>query len=183
MAAPSLHKPQVRFYKIFILIFHMKDGVLEYYAKMSDLEEELQGQFCRVHKGYLVNLSSFTLPSLLCRPLKNLGKPPFVNGLQQILEVVLYACCLTAFFYPYMAGRKRGHPADIIKMLTVFASYSIIYFFNMAVSMGALVSMFSVIVLLTLAAKCGHRHYPYQHRVLLIKLYGQLPRSHNQNPE
>ena len=36
---------------------HMKDGVLEYYAKMSDLEAELQGQFCRVHKGYLVNLS------------------------------------------------------------------------------------------------------------------------------
>ena len=36
---------------------HMKDGILEYYAKMSDLEEELQGQFCRVHKGYLVNLS------------------------------------------------------------------------------------------------------------------------------
>lgn len=35
---------------------HMKDGVLEYYAKMSDLEEELQGQFCRVHKGYLINL-------------------------------------------------------------------------------------------------------------------------------
>ena len=36
---------------------HMKDGVLEYYARMSDLEEELQGQFCRVHKGYLINLS------------------------------------------------------------------------------------------------------------------------------
>ena len=36
---------------------HMKDGILEYYAKMSDLEEELQGQFCRVHKGYLINLS------------------------------------------------------------------------------------------------------------------------------
>ena len=69
------------------------------------------------------------------------------------IEVILYACCLTAFFYPYMAGRKRGHPADIIKMLAVFASYSIIYFFNMAVSMGALVCMASVIVLLTLAAK------------------------------
>ncbi len=38
-------------------------------------------------------------------------------------------------------------------MLAVFASYSIIYFFNMAVSMGALVCMASVIVLLTLAAK------------------------------
>lgn len=36
---------------------HMKDGVPEYYARMSDLEEELQGQFCRVHKGYLINLS------------------------------------------------------------------------------------------------------------------------------
>ena len=69
------------------------------------------------------------------------------------IEVILYACCLTAFFCPYMAGRKRGHPADIIKMLAVFASYSIIYFFNMAVSMGALVCMASVIVLLTLAAK------------------------------
>ena len=44
------------------------------------------------------------------------------------IEVILYACCLTAFFYPYMAGRKRGHPADMIKMLAVFASYSSIYF-------------------------------------------------------
>ena len=69
------------------------------------------------------------------------------------IEIILYACCLTAFFYPYIAGRKRGHLADIIKMLAVFASYSIIYFFNMAVSMGALVCMASVIVLLTLAAK------------------------------
>lgn len=39
------------------IVVHMKDWVLEYYAKMSDLEEELQGQFFRVHKGYLVNLS------------------------------------------------------------------------------------------------------------------------------
>ena len=30
---------------------------LEYYAKIGELEEELQGQFCRIHKGYLVNLS------------------------------------------------------------------------------------------------------------------------------
>lgn len=39
------------------IAIHTKDGVLEYYAKMGDLEEELQGQFCRVHKGYLINLS------------------------------------------------------------------------------------------------------------------------------
>lgn len=38
------------------VVIHMKDGNLEYYAKMGDLEEELQGQFFRIHKGYLVNL-------------------------------------------------------------------------------------------------------------------------------
>ena len=30
---------------------------LEYYAKIGELEEELQGQFCRIHKVYLVNLT------------------------------------------------------------------------------------------------------------------------------
>ena len=39
------------------LIEMIKDGELEYYAKIGELEEELQGQFCRIHKGYLVNLS------------------------------------------------------------------------------------------------------------------------------
>ncbi len=39
------------------IAIHFKDGVLEYYAKIGDLEEELQGQFCRIHKGYLINLS------------------------------------------------------------------------------------------------------------------------------
>jgi len=36
---------------------YTKDGELEYYAKIGELEEELQGHFCRIHKGYLVNLS------------------------------------------------------------------------------------------------------------------------------
>lgn len=39
------------------VVIHMKDGNLEYYAKMGELEEELQGQFFRIHKGYLVNLA------------------------------------------------------------------------------------------------------------------------------
>ena len=30
---------------------------LEYYARIGDLEEELRGRFCRIHKGYLVNLA------------------------------------------------------------------------------------------------------------------------------
>ncbi|MEY8518136.1 LytTR family DNA-binding domain-containing protein [Lachnospiraceae bacterium 29-84] len=36
---------------------YTKEGEVEYYAKIGELEEELQGQFCRIHKGYLVNLS------------------------------------------------------------------------------------------------------------------------------
>lgn len=39
------------------IVLYTKDGKLEYYAKIGELEEELQGQFCRIHKGYLVNLS------------------------------------------------------------------------------------------------------------------------------
>ncbi len=38
------------------VIIHQKHENFEYYANMSDLEKELQGQFCRIHKGYLVNL-------------------------------------------------------------------------------------------------------------------------------
>jgi len=39
------------------IVLYTKDGELEYYAKIKDLEEELQGNFCRIHKGYLVNLA------------------------------------------------------------------------------------------------------------------------------
>ena len=35
----------------------MKEGNLEYYAKIGALEKELCGQFFRIHKGYLVNFS------------------------------------------------------------------------------------------------------------------------------
>ena len=36
---------------------HSKDGEFVCYAKIGDLELELQDQFFRIHKGYLVNLS------------------------------------------------------------------------------------------------------------------------------
>ena len=39
------------------VVIHMNEEELEYYAKLGDLEEELQGQFLRIHKGYLVNLA------------------------------------------------------------------------------------------------------------------------------
>ena len=39
------------------IILFLKSGKLEYYGKIGDLEEELAGQFYRIHRGYLINLS------------------------------------------------------------------------------------------------------------------------------
>lgn len=35
---------------------HLRDGKFASYAKIRDLEVELQGKFFRIHKGYLINL-------------------------------------------------------------------------------------------------------------------------------
>ena len=39
------------------IVLFLKSGKLEYYGKIGDLEEELAGQFYRIHRGYLINLS------------------------------------------------------------------------------------------------------------------------------
>ena len=39
------------------VVLHLRDGEFVCYAKLRDLELELQGRFFRIHKGYLVNLS------------------------------------------------------------------------------------------------------------------------------
>ncbi|MCI8577188.1 MAG: response regulator transcription factor [Lachnospiraceae bacterium] len=38
------------------IVLFLKNGKLEYYGKIGDLEEELSGQFYRIHRGYLINL-------------------------------------------------------------------------------------------------------------------------------
>ncbi len=39
------------------ILLHTKDGIYDDYARIRDLEEQLQEQFFRIHKGYLVNLA------------------------------------------------------------------------------------------------------------------------------
>lgn len=39
------------------VILHLNNECVECYAKMGELEHLLCGRFCRIHKGYLVNLS------------------------------------------------------------------------------------------------------------------------------
>ena len=36
------------------IVLYLKDGNIEYYAKIGDLEVELAGQFYRIHRGYLL---------------------------------------------------------------------------------------------------------------------------------
>lgn len=50
----SIYYMESRNHKI---VLHTKDGEMEYYGKLGELEKELEGQFARIHKGYLVNLS------------------------------------------------------------------------------------------------------------------------------
>ncbi len=39
------------------IIMHVESGDMGYYARLSDLEQELAGRFYRIHKSYLINLS------------------------------------------------------------------------------------------------------------------------------
>ena len=39
------------------VVLHLRDGEFTCYAKIRDLELELQDRFFRIHKGYLINLS------------------------------------------------------------------------------------------------------------------------------
>ena len=50
----SIYYMESRGHKI---ILHQKDAALEYYARLGDLEQTLQEQFCRIHKGFLINLA------------------------------------------------------------------------------------------------------------------------------
>ena len=42
------------------IIIHTKDGDIDYYGKMNDLEEVLENGFYRTHRAYLVNMEYVT---------------------------------------------------------------------------------------------------------------------------
>ena len=71
----------------------------------------------------------------------------FQNTVEGI-EVIIYACCLAAFFYPFMSGQRERNPQKVIKMLIVFLSYVAVYFINIAVDLDGWLCMVIVTVLL-----------------------------------
>lgn len=64
------------------------------------------------------------------------------------IQVFLYAACMTAFFYPFMAGKKEQRKSRIKKVLMVFAVYMVMYFIGMTTSVYGWLCMIIVIVLL-----------------------------------
>ena len=70
------------------------------------------------------------------------------------IQVFLYAACMTAFFYPFMAGKKERRKSRIKKVLMVFAVYMVMYFIGMTTAVYGWLCMIIVIVLLAAASKC-----------------------------
>ena len=69
------------------------------------------------------------------------------------IEILLYAVCMAAFFYPFMAGKKEQRKSRIKKVLMVFLIYTVMYFVNMATSVYGWLCMIIVIILLAAASK------------------------------
>ncbi len=69
------------------------------------------------------------------------------------IEILLYAVCMAAFFYPFMAGKKEQRKSRLKKVLMVFLIYTVMYFVNMAVSVYGWFCMMIVLILLVAASK------------------------------
>ncbi|WP_275443531.1 sensor histidine kinase [Petralouisia muris] len=76
-----------------------------------------------------------------------------IMNIMSSIQVFLYAACMTAFFYPFMAGRKEPGKSRIKKVLMVFAVYMVMYFIGMTTSVYGWLCMMAVIVLLAAASK------------------------------
>ncbi len=78
------------------VVLHLKDGEFVCYAKIGDLELELQDQFFRIHKGYLVNLSYVEAYSK--------AEVTLINGDKLLLSKYKYQ----DFVKAYLRFLKRG---------------------------------------------------------------------------
>ena len=69
------------------------------------------------------------------------------------IEILLYAVCMAAFFYPFMTGKKEQKKNRIKKVLMVFLIYAVMYFVNMATSVYGWLCMIIVLILLVASSK------------------------------
>lgn len=78
------------------VVLHLRDGEFACYAKIRDLESELQDQFFRIHKGYLVNLSYVSAYSKI--------EVTLINGEKLLLSKYKYQ----DFVKAYLRFLKKG---------------------------------------------------------------------------
>ena len=69
------------------------------------------------------------------------------------IEILWYAVCMTAFFYPFMTGKKEQTKSRLKKALMVFLIYTVMYFVNMTTSVYSWLCMIIVLILLLAASK------------------------------
>lgn len=69
------------------------------------------------------------------------------------IEIFLYAVCMTAFFYPFMAGKKEQRKSRIKKVLMVFLIYILMCIVNMSTSVYGWLCIIIVFILLVAASK------------------------------
>lgn len=69
------------------------------------------------------------------------------------MEVLLYAVCMTAFFYPFMTGRKEQKKKRLKKVLMVFLSSSVIYLVDIPNFRYGWLRMMAVLILLVAVSK------------------------------
>ena len=68
------------------------------------------------------------------------------------IEILLYAVCMAAFFYPFMTGRKEQEKSRLKKILMIFLIYTVVYFVSMLTSGFGWLYMVSVLTLLVAAS-------------------------------
>lgn len=76
-----------------------------------------------------------------------------LQSIESGIEVVLYAICITAFFYPFMAEKKEWRAVKLKKSFIVFLAYGSMYLIGMTASISSWLCMVIVIILLVAASK------------------------------
>lgn len=76
-----------------------------------------------------------------------------IVDLINLIERLVYGCCLAAFFYPIMTGRSEQSAAKLRKILIVFVIYSVIFSVGYFVSVYSWLSLLFVMILLVMVSR------------------------------
>ena len=76
-----------------------------------------------------------------------------LQSIESGMEIILYAVCMTAFFYPFMTEETEWRTVKLRKSFMVFLVHVSIYLIGMAASVYSWLCMVIVIILLVAASQ------------------------------